>query len=171
MNKRKIIKNVFLWIFVLTILNLMDLLIEIRVPYKKAITLEEMSEYDKYIIVKEGRLSSARVWLKYSDENGDVNDIKEIMLENEEKLLMRKTLYNYKSEIFLLVDYMGTEIIDSFYQYQESGDPIYEAEKYEILEWRVVYPVRASGILPPFFHPQNYISVKDKYIFHFGDDI
>jgi len=175
----KFARNIFLWIVILHIITLVEILIEIRVPYRKAITPEEISKYDEYIIVRAERSSSVNAWFKYGDENGETTEGKEIILEDEEKLLVKISEYDYSRGIFLLADYMGTEIIESSYHYKVTGEKRYEIEKYKVLKWKIVAPVVRTKhnsnenltTLSPFFYPKNYISIRDKYTFRFGDDI
>lgn len=125
------------------------------IPVKNAIKIEDISQYPDCIIVKEA-WHTGTGWELIGNENGYLisDDIKDVYLTG----ISPPTASiggEYVNSYLCEVNYLGQDY------YPGVGETeLYD--KYEVVEWFPIYPVKRDTLLPSWLYPQDYLSKGDK---------
>lgn len=154
---KKLIKRIiFLVFFMLISIKLVRFIVINRTPVKYAINLEDIQNYPNSIIVKE-TWHTGTGWEKIGDKNGLYTDSKKIFdVKLEGNLPFGAKIGGENINIFLCI----VEPIGKF-RIQGTTSPIYLYDKFKVVDWYPIYPVKRETLLPSWFYPSKYLSKAD----------
>ena len=120
------------------------------VPVKYAIHEKDFSHYPDSIIVRE-TWHTGTGWEQIGDSNGylDQDEIKDIILEGD--LPPNASLGQYANNYLCIVKIMDATDL--------GWNEIFD--KYEVLDWYPVYPVKRETILPVWLYPKEFMTRSD----------
>lgn len=123
-------------------------------PYKYALREEQFNKYNNYILIREVHYTGTG-WTMIGDETGyfSESEIEEIWITGEKLPMASRALETDDYNIFLCIVESKGRILSPART---------EVEHFEILDWYPVFPVRRTyRILPQFFFPRRYMTLKD----------
>jgi len=129
--------------------------IRTRIPVKYAIKIEDAGQYPNCIIVWE-TWHTGTGWEQIGDEQGYLASDK----TNDVYLVG-----NLPPSASIGGEHVNSYLCEVVNLGQAAFPAIGDAElfdKYEVLEWHPIYPVKRDTLLPSWFYPQDYLSKGDK---------
>ena len=149
---RKWRKKVILVIVVLAIsILLIPYIISTRTPVKYAIKIEDVGQYQDCIIVKEA-FHTGTGWEQIGDQTGLFSIERKTDVYLTGKTPPMDALGGYYNIFVCEVKHTG--------QFTQLAPEVFE--KYEVVEWYPLYPVKRDTILPQWLYPREYLSKTDK---------
>lgn len=129
-------------------------LVRTRIPVKYAVNIEDISQYPNCILVQEA-WHTGTGWEQVGDERGylpaeDRNDVYLIG-----KLPPPASIGG---------DHFNTYLCEVTYLGEDNFPAIGDADtfdKYEVLEWHPIYPVKRDTLFPSWVYPKGYFSISD----------
>ena len=120
-------------------------------PIKYAIKIEDIESYENFILVKQ-TWHTGTGWQKVGADFGFLNDIEyyDVNLIGTVPPLIGTGVY--ANTFLCIVEYLGNE-------YETNFDGDYE--KYFVLDWYPLYPVKRDTILPSWLFPKGYMTKRD----------
>jgi hypothetical protein len=149
-------KRLFILLAMIMIVGMITILFVIptRTPIKYAVRIEDVGDYPDSILVKEAWHTGTK-WEQVGDDTGylSVDQRKDVYLLGKIPP-MASVGGDHVNTYLCVVNYLGEDHFPAIGESQFF-------DKYEVVEWYPVYPVKRDTILPAWFYPDNYLSRAD----------
>lgn len=138
---------------------IIQFIVTTRTPVKYAVRLEDIYQYPDSILVQQ-TWHTGTGWEIVGNENGLYENpiaIADVQLEGNlpPGVGMIGEGIDHVNVYLCIVTLTGT------FRIEGTTSPIHEYEKFEVIDWYPIYPVKRDTLLPSWFYPQEYLAKSD----------
>ena len=165
LNNRKLRKMLILAIITILTLALIitKIILPSRTPVKHAIHMEDIHNYANSIIVRQ-TWHTGTGWEKVGDEHGLYDSyrmIYDVKLDGNIPHIIGMGGDHVNVYLCIVIrtgtySFSGVDVLTS------ENDPVFE--RYEVIDWYPIYPVKRDTILPAWFFSNDYLSKYDLHL-------